>query len=215
MNRRDSYEMPLAIDGYGIAEHIEVIDAPIDSEGNLRINKVMVHASLPAIERTSTTTFRKALTVIVEVDLIRDRYQAVAVHVREAHGGTQGPLSSFDLSRVQVRAILRDTEMAIETHQTRTRTAGNEPLPLVLTKLHNPGRGGFDNKFYAQKFVDYLELLDTDTKAPLEALAAKHQVSSPTARKWIAQARLKRLATSPGKGRKGGQLTDLGKEALK
>ena len=105
--------------------------------------------------------------------------------------------------------------MAIETHQIRTRTAGNEPLPLVLTELDHPGRRGFSNKFYALKFVDYLELVAAGNKAPLEALAAKHQVSSPTARKWVAQARLKRLATSPGKGRKGGQLTDLGKEALK
>ena len=215
MNRHDSYEMPLAIDGYGIAEHIEVIDAPIDSEGNLRINKVMVHASLTAIKRTSTKSFRKALTVIVEVDLIRDRYQAVAVHVREAHGGTQGALSSFDLSRVQISDIVRDAGSAIRATQFRLRKAGSDLLPLVLTELDHPGRRGFSNKFYALKFVDYLELLDTHTKAPLEALAAKHQVSSSTARKWIAQARLKRLATSPGKGRKGGQLTDLGKKALK
>jgi hypothetical protein len=215
MNRRDSYEMPLAVDGYGLAEHIEVIDAPIDSEGIKRINKVMVKTDLPVLKRTAKTSLRKALTVTVEIDLIKDRYQAVAVHVREGHGGSQGPLSSFDLSRVQVRAILRDAEIAIENYQVSTRSTGNDLLPLVLTKLHNPGRGGFDNKFYAQKFVDYLELLNAGTKAPLEALAAKHQVSSPTARKWVAQARSKRLATRPGKGRQGGQLTALGRKALK
>jgi len=60
----------------------------------------------------------------------------------------------------------------------------------------------------------YLEFVTDRVTAPTAALAEAEGVPLSTAKKWIAEARRRGLATPAGQGKRGGELTQFGKDVL-
>ena len=202
------------IDGFGLASQISILSTTIDAEGRYRLEKLMVHAVIPLEEPSRERGVRKPLDVTVEVDFVRDRYQVTAVHVRDTYQRAT-PLVSADLARVPLDLILRNAEEAIGRYQFSVKGQTELMLPTRMSELRHPGRRGHPDRHYARIFQTYVDLITAGSDAPISELAQAEQVTTHTARKWVAVARDRGLATSVGRGQMGGSLTELGLEALK
>jgi transposase-like protein len=122
---------------------------------------------------------------------------------------------SADLARVPLDLILRNAEEAIGRYQFSVKDQTELMLPTRMSELRHPGRRGHPDRHYARIFQTYVNLIAAGSDAPISELAQAQQVTAHTARKWVAVARHRGLATSVGRGQMGGSLTELGLEALK
>jgi hypothetical protein len=207
----DSFEGITEIPGVGCAHRIEFNQAAIDAEGVHRLDKLMIHTTLPT-EKVAGRV-EKSLSAVVEVDFVGGHYQVSAVHARNRQDSLGG-LTRADLARVPLEDVLRNVEQAVEDFQFAAREKGVELLPRKMVKLRHPGRRGYTDRFYARRFGLYLEFVTDRVTAPTAALAEAEGVPLSTAKKWIAEARRRGLATPAGQGKRGGELTQFGKDVL-
>ena len=141
-------------------------------------------------------------------------YQVTAVHTRNRQDSLGG-LTRADLARVPLEDVLRNVEQAVEDFQFAAREKGVDLLPRKMAQLRHPGRRGYSDRFYARRFELYLGFVTDRVAAPTAALAEAEGVSLATAKKWVAEARRRGLATHAGQGKHGGELTRFGKDVLK
>jgi transposase-like protein len=126
----------------------------------------------------------------------------IAIYLRSS--SAERPKGGVDYRTIRELA-LSDVQGQVDRAIATDERLGRIPSSLMEGLRTQPSKPRRDDLFYAQIAQEYTER--RDSRSPVADLAREKNVSQPTMRDWLREARKRKLLESVGQGRAGGEVT--------